>query len=86
MTRMDRDHLQQARCAVAVVLVMLFTLLSGCVAQQADLKQTERVLQQRMKQQDEQNSQSRARQGAELSELRDKELPRLQGELEKALH
>ena len=86
MARMDRDHLQQVRCGVAVVLVMLFTLLSGCVAQQADLKQTERALQQRIKQQDEQNSQSRARQGAELSELRDKELPRLQGELEKALH
>ena len=71
---------------MAVVLVMLITLLSGCVAQQADLKQTERALQQRIKQQDEQNSQSRARQGAELSELREKELPRLQGELERALH
>lgn len=83
---MNRDHFQQVRCAVAVVLVMLITLLSGCVAQQADLKQTERALQQRIKQQDEQNSQSRARQGAELSELREKELPRLQGELERALH
>ncbi len=71
---------------MAVVLVMFIALLSGCVAQQADLKQTERALQQRIKQQDEQNSQSRARQGAELSELREKELPRLQGELERALH
>ncbi|ULA64800.1 MAG: Tol-pal system protein YbgF [Nitrospira sp.] len=86
MTRMDRDHLQQVRCVVAVVLVMLFTLLSGCVAQQADLKQTERTLNQRLKQQDDQFSQTRARQSQEISNLREQDLPQLRGELEKARH
>ncbi|SPP65825.1 putative Tol-Pal system protein YbgF (Modular protein) [Nitrospira lenta] len=83
---MDQDHLQQVRCAVAVVLVMLFTLLSGCVAQQADLKQTERTLQQKLKQQDDQFSQTRARQSQEISTLREQDLPQLRGELEKARH
>ena len=86
MARMDQDHLQQVRCAVAVVLVMLFTLLSGCVAQQADLKQTERALQQKLKQQDDQLSQTRARQSQEISNLREQDLPQLRGELEKARH
>jgi tol-pal system protein YbgF len=71
---------------VAVIIVVMFAFLSGCVAQQADLKQTERVLQQRIKQQDDQFSQTRARQGQEISSLRDQELPQLRGELEKALY
>ncbi|HEX7768264.1 MAG TPA: hypothetical protein VF443_16240, partial [Nitrospira sp.] len=71
---------------MAVVLVMLFTLLSGCVAQQADLKQTERALQQKLKQQDDQLSQTRARQSQEISNLREQDLPQLRGELEKARH
>ena len=86
MARIDQDYLQQVRCAVAVVLVMLFTLLSGCVAQQADLKQTERALQQKIKQQDDQLSQTRARQSQEISNLREQDLPQLRGELEKARH
>ena len=86
MARMNQDHLQQMRCAVAVVLVMLFTLLSGCVAQQADLKQTERALQQKIRQQDDQLSQTRARQSQEISNLREQDLPQLRGELEKARH
>jgi len=69
-----------------VVVVAAFTFLSGCVAQQSDLKQTEKVLQQRIKQQDDQLSQTRARQGQEISTLRDQELPQLRGELEKALY
>lgn len=80
------DVQQQARCAVGVIIVVLFAFLSGCVAQQADLKQTERVLQQRIKQQDDQFSQSRARQSQEISTLREQELPQLRGELEKALY
>lgn len=71
---------------MAVVLVMLFTLLSGCVAQQADLKQAERALQQKLKQQDDQLSQTRARQSQEISNLREQDLPQLRGELEKARH
>lgn len=71
---------------MAVVLVMLFTLLSGCVAQQADLKQTERALQQRIKQQDDQLSQTRARQSQEISTLRDLELPQIHGKIEEVRH
>jgi tol-pal system protein YbgF len=70
----------------AVVVAAVVTFLSGCVAQQADLKQTEKVLQQRIKQQDDQLSQTRARQSQEISTLRDQELPQLRGELEKALY
>jgi tol-pal system protein YbgF len=70
----------------AVVIAAAFAFLSGCVAQQSDLKQTEKVLQQRIKQQDDQLSQTRARQGQEISTLRDQELPQLRGELEKALY
>jgi tol-pal system protein YbgF len=69
-----------------VVVAAVFAFLSGCVAQQSDLKQTEKVLQQRIKQQDDQLSQTRARQGQEISTLRDQELPQLRGELEKALY
>jgi tol-pal system protein YbgF len=68
-----------------VIIAVLFAVLSGC-AQQADLVHTERVLQQRIKQQDDQLSQTRARQSLEISTLRDQELPLLRGELEKALH
>ncbi|MBH0201445.1 MAG: tol-pal system protein YbgF [Nitrospira sp.] len=54
-------------------------LLSGCVAQQSDLKKTEKDLQQQL-------SQTRAKQSQELSTLREQELPQLRGELEKALY
>lgn len=69
-----------------MIIIVLFLLLSGCVAQEADLRQTEKVLQQRIKQQDDQLSQSRAKQSLEISTLRDQELPRLRGDLEKALY
>jgi hypothetical protein len=41
-----------ARLGVLVLVASGLTLLSGCVAQQADLKQTERELQRRIKQTD----------------------------------
>ena len=69
----------------AAIIIVLSSLVSGCVAQEADLRQTEKVLQLRIKQQDEQLSQARARQSVELAALRDQDLPRLRGELEKAL-
>ena len=63
------------------------TLLSaGCVAQQSDLKQTERNLQQRIKQSNDESAQTRARQSQEILMLREQELPQLRGELERALH
>ena len=55
--------------------VICALLLTGCIAQQADLKQTEKNLQQRS-----------ARQSQEISVLREQELPQLRGELERALH
>ena len=61
-------------------------LLTGCVAQQADLKQTEKILQQRIKQTSDESAQTRARQSQEISVLREQELPQLRGELERALH
>ena len=69
-----------------MIILVLFAFLTGCVAQQADLLQTEKVLQQRIKQQDEQLSQTRARQSQEISALRDQDLPQLRGELERALY
>lgn len=59
--------------------LICISLMSACAAQQADLKQTEKVLQQQL-------SQTRARQSQEISTLREYELPQLRGELEKALH
>ncbi len=63
-----------------------FALLSGCVAQQADLKQTERELQRRIKQQTEEQAQTRARQNQEIISLREQDIPSLRGDLDKSLH
>jgi len=67
-------------CGVCILLS------TGCIAQQADLKQTERNLQQRIKQSSDESAQTRARQSQEISLLREQELPQLRGELERALH
>jgi tol-pal system protein YbgF len=67
-------------CAICTLL------LTGCVAQQADLKQTEKNLQQRIKQSSDESAQTRARQSQEISALREQELPQLRGELDRALH
>jgi len=61
-------------------------LSTGCIAQQADLKQTEKNLQQRIKQSSDESAQTRARQSQEISVLREQELPQLRGELERASH
>ena len=66
--------------------VICVVLLTGCVAQQADLKQTEKILQQRIKQTSDESAQTRARQSQEISVLREQELPQLRGELDRALH
>src|SRR5262245_13155434 len=68
------------------VCLLTACLLNGCVAQQADLKQTEKNLQQRIKQSNEELAQTRARQSQEISTLREQELPQLRGELERAQH
>lgn len=69
-----------------LVCLLSPVLLYGCMAQQADLKQTEKNLQQRIKQSNEELAQTRARQSQEISTLREQELPQLRGELERAFH
>ncbi|MGH7221233.1 MAG: tol-pal system protein YbgF [Nitrospiraceae bacterium] len=68
------------------ICVVCALSLAGCIAQQADLKQTEKNLQQRIKQSSDESAQTRARQSQEISALREQELPQLRGELERALH
>jgi len=60
--------------------------LTGCVAQQADLKQTEKSLQRKITQSNEELAQTRARQSQEISTLREQELPQLRDQLERAQH
>jgi len=74
------------RLGAGAIVVTCFALLSGCVAQQADLKQTERELQRRIKQQTEEQAQNRARQNQEIVSLREQDIPSLRGDVEKALH
>jgi tol-pal system protein YbgF len=66
-------------------LLSVFSL-HGCMAQQADLKQTEKNLQRKITQSNEELAQTRARQSQEISTLREQELPQLRGELERAQH
>lgn len=65
-----------------VMCLLSMSLLSGCVAQQADLKSAER----RFKESNEALAQRGAQQRQELEELKSHELPKLRGELEKAQH
>ncbi len=77
---------QYVRGMGTVLCLLSAAVLNGCVAQQADLKQTEKSLQQRIKQSNDELAQTRARQSAEITELREKELPQLRGELDRAFH
>ena len=70
------------RSVGTLVCLLSISLLSGCVAQQADLKSAER----RMKESNEALAQRGAQQRQELEELKSQELPKLRGELEKAQH
>jgi tol-pal system protein YbgF len=79
------NHLNARGIRTTVCVTAVF-LMSGCVAQQADLKQAEKSLQQRIKQSSDESAQTRARQSQEISALREQELPQLRGELERALH
>jgi len=65
--------------------VICALLSTGC-ALQSDLKQTEKNLQQRIKQSSDESAQTRARQSQEISVLREQDLPQMRGELERALH
>ena len=65
---------------------VICALLSAGCALQSDLKQTEKNLQQRIKQSSDESAQTRARQSQEISVLREQDLPQMRGELERALH
>jgi tol-pal system protein YbgF len=82
-TMWNHSHIKGTGATVCAVIALLST---GCIAQQADLKQTEKNLQQRIKQTSDESAQTRARQSQEISVLREQELPQLRGELERALH
>jgi chromosome segregation ATPase len=77
------SNINGARATICAVYILALT---GCIAQQSDLKQTEKNLQQRIKQSVDESAQTRARQSQEISVLREQELPQLRGELERALH
>jgi len=84
----DRIVSRTGRRAVGfpVICGLGLSLLSGCVAQQADLKQTERELQRKIKQSTEELAQTRARQSQEIVSLREQDIPALRGDLDKAVH
>ncbi|SLM46354.1 putative TPR repeat containing exported protein periplasmic protein contains a protein prenylyltransferase domain [Nitrospira japonica] len=60
--------------------------MGGCVAQQADLKTTERQLQKSIKQSNEELAQRGAQQRQELEEIKGQEIPRLRGDLDRVQH
>jgi hypothetical protein len=62
--------------------LLSISLLSGCVAQQPDLRSTER----RFKESNDALAQRGAQQRQEIEELKSQELPKLRGELERAQH
>jgi len=60
--------------------------MGGCVAQQADLKTTERQLQKSIKQSNEELAQRGAQQRQELEEIKGQEIPRLRGDVDRVQH
>ena len=78
--------LRTRHAAAAGVITVMTLLLGGCVAQQADLKQTEKTLQQRIRQSNDELAQTRAKQSQEITSLREQDLPQLRGDLERAIH
>lgn len=67
---------------VLLVVSLMYLSLSGCVAQQADMKSMER----KIKQSSAEQNKRVAQQNQELEILKSQELPKLRGELEKAQH
>ena len=68
----------------AVLIVLAVLPLPGCVAQQADLRQTEKNLQQRIKQSSDESAQTRAQQSQGTSALLDQKIPQLRRDLDLA--
>jgi len=67
---------------VLVVLLLIYLGLPGCVAQEGDMRSMER----RIKQSSTEQNKRVAQQNQELETLKNQELPKLRGELEKAQH
>ena len=67
---------------VLLVVSLMYLSLSGCVAQQADMKNMER----KIKQSSAEQNKRVAQQNQEIEILKSQELPKLRGELEKAQH
>jgi len=84
--RIPSSHGQRCGVLVPVFVAGGLALLSGCVAQQADLKQIDRELQRRIKQSTEELAQTRARQNQEIVSLREQDIPTLRGDVDKAIH
>lgn len=74
-------------CAGAsLMLCLTFLSLPGCVAQQADMKTTERQLQKSIKQSTEEMAQRNAQQREELEEIKGQDLPKLRGDIDQIRH
>ena len=71
---------------IALCLLGSISFLSGCVAQQADLKQVDRDLQKKIKQSTEELAQTKARYKQEIETLKEETLPALRGEIDRAMH
>jgi chromosome segregation ATPase len=74
--------MSNTRPPVLLVVSLMYLSLSGCVAQQADMKSMER----KIKQSSAEQNKRVAQQNQELEILKSQELPKLRGELEKAQH
>ncbi|HKY71570.1 MAG TPA: tol-pal system protein YbgF [Nitrospira sp.] len=76
------EFVWHVRSVGTLMCLLSISLLSGCVAQQADLKSAER----RFKESNDALAQRGAQQRQELEELKSQEIPKLRGELERAQH
>ena len=72
--------------SLAISLLTIVMISSGCVAQLADVKQMEKNLQRKIRQSNEELTKMLARQNLEIATLREQELPQLRDQLERAQH
>ena len=72
--------------SLAISLLTIVMISSGCVAQLADVKQMEKNLQRKIRQSNEELTKMLARQNLEVATLREQELPQLRDQLERAQH
>lgn len=68
------------------LLLLVFLNMYGCASRQGDFKQPDRELLRLIKQQTEEQAQTRARQNQEIVSLREQDIPSLRGDIDKAIH